>query len=352
MTKCDTASSNATDPRDAFDAASIPFMREKLATLYSEFREAEAAANRERAPPEAGGRIGAYRSRACPSCTTASEAASQIVSAHGLRVVECPACGFFYARNVMEEGSDFARYRLSDIDQATVKLRDSVPYLHLEVARARYYLTLISEVGGTSAIRRPGSLLEIGCGSGTFLVEASRLGWDSLGVDPGLAAVGQARQRSARVVLGYFPQDLPDPSIRVDLIAMLDVLEHVVEPRPFLREIKERLRPGSLLFVQVPNWDSLLVQVEGARSTIVAPGHWSYFTRDTLVRLMANEGFAALHVETVVSELDRVAGYPIDTIAAAYARLRPGIALPQPLTASDLYRLDLGYKLIGIFKGQ
>ena len=341
----DQNSRSGPDARDAFDAGSLPGMRERLATLYAGFRKAEAAINRERAPPSSGGRLGEYRDRVCPGCAADPPSGATLVSAHGLAVVACPHCGFVYARNVLESSSDAARYRLSEIDKITMELRDSAPYLELEVARARYYLHRIASVE-----RQPGALIEIGCGSGTFLVEAAKLGWEALGVEPGLAAAEQARSRGARIAAGYFPQDLPDPERRVDLVAMLDVLEHIIEPRPFLRDVKARLNPGGLLFVQVPNWDSLLVQVEGARSTIVAPGHWSYFTRGTLATLLAGEGFHMVHAETVVSEIDRITSYPADEVAGTFLKLRPGLALPRPLTPLALYDLDLGYKLIAIFR--
>ena len=77
------------------------------------------------------------------------------------------------------------------------------------------------------------------------------------------------------VIDGYFPQDFPDREQRFDAIAMLDVLEHIVEPRPFLREVKARLNAGGLLFVQVPNWHSLRSssKASAARSSPLVIGH-------------------------------------------------------------------------------
>ena len=59
------------DPRDAFDAALIPGMRDRLAEAYARFRAAERTVVAALAPAEAGGGgIGAYRARAtCPACS-------------------------------------------------------------------------------------------------------------------------------------------------------------------------------------------------------------------------------------------------------------------------------------------
>ena len=78
-------------------------------------------------------------------------------------------------------------------------------------------------------------------------------------------------------------------------MAVLDVLEHFAEPLRFLTELRTHLSPGGRLLVQVPNWDSLLVRLEGDRSSVVAPGHWSYFTPRTLPALLARSGFRVEH---------------------------------------------------------
>lgn len=343
-----------TDPRATFDAALIPGMRARLAEGYARFRAAEARAIALAAPPEAGGRLGRYRTRDCPSCGGPAPDRA-VLRNHGIDVVTCPACGLTYTRQVMEESADAARYQASELDIEAMRLRCSGPYLELEEARARYYLDLLEECSAGA-----GSLLDIGCGTGTTLVQAKARGWSVLGLEPGKAAAAVARERLGeadrhRVIEGYFPADLPADQQRFDAISILDVLEHFVDPLAFLHLVKRHLSPRGVLFVQVPNWDSLLVQLEGAASSVICTGHWTYFTPMTLPALLARAGFHALHVETVVSEIDRIASFPDVAKSAVVARLRPseaGAAWPDdngPLSATRLHRLGMSYKLIGIF---
>lgn len=330
------------DPRAAFDAALIPGMRDRLADAYREFRAREAEAIATLAPPASGGSIGAYRDRDCPICGTPAGAARPVLQAHGLTLLDCPGCGLTYTRQVMEEAADAGRYRASALDEALIALRLSEPYLELETARARYYLDRLAAQGAAG-----GRLLEIGSGFGTLLVEAGQRGWQALGLEPGRLGATATRRRGATVVEGYFPQDLPDPAARFEAIAALDVLEHMASPLPFLADIRQRLAPGGLLFIQVPNWDSLLVRLEGAASSVVCPGHWSYFTPATLTGLLARAGFRALEVGTVQSEIDRQAAFAPEAVAAALNQLRPGEAgVPD---AARLHALKLGYKLVGVF---
>jgi SAM-dependent methyltransferase len=260
-----------------------------------------------------------------------------------------------YARQVMEESADSARYQASELDIEAMRLRCSGPYLELETARAQYYLDRLEEW-----TQGRGALLDIGCGTGTTLVEAEARGWRVLGLEPGRTAAAVAQERLGtpdrpRVIEGYFPQDLPANQQSFDVISILDVLEHFVDPQAFLRRIRKRLAPSGRLFVQVPNWDSLLVQLEGTASSVICTGHWNYFTPKTLPEMLARAGYRALHVETVVSEIDRIAAFPDAAKTRMVARLRPKqpcFAWPDEngqQSAALLHRLGLSYKLIGIF---
>jgi SAM-dependent methyltransferase len=337
------AMSVSRDPREQFDAALIPGMRARLAELYAHFRALETDAMQALAPPEVGGTTGAYRQRDCPNCATRSVGQTPILRAHGLDLLDCPSCGLTYTRQVMDADADAARYARPEQDRAAMRLRTSDPYLELETARDRYYLARLMDRGFL-----PGRLLEVGCGTGTLLLEAQRLGWHTLGVEPSHAAVQVARERGAAVVQGWFPADLPADAHAFDAVAVLDVLEHFADPLDFLREMRACLSPCGRLLVQVPNWDSLLVQLEGASSSVVCPGHWTYFTPRTLSALLSRSGFRPLSIETVVSELDKIMTHAPERIADLLGRLRP-MAPVGALSAARLHELGLGYKLFGVF---
>ena len=325
-------------------------MRERLAEGYLRFRAAQAKDVALSAPPEAGGSLGAYHDRNCPNCD-AFPPGRALLRAHGLDLVTCPACTLTYTRQVMDEIADEARYQASEVDAESISLRCSAPYLELETARSRYYLDRLKET-----CVQAGSLFEVGCGTGTFLLEAQAMGWDAFAIEPGLDAAKVARKRGARVIDGYFPRDLSADLCDFDVIAMLDVLEHIADPRTFLRNAREHLAANGRLFIQVPNWDSLIVQLEGTSSTVVGDGHWSYFTPSTLPDLLARAGFRTLFIETVVSEIDRIAKFTEADRDVALTRLRPALSRTVDLSLADISSADflhehgLGYKLIGIFE--
>jgi SAM-dependent methyltransferase len=95
-------------------------------------------------------------------------------------------------------------------------------------------------------------ILEIGCGTGHNLVMLKRFGRvDAVEIDGAARAI--ASQRLGRPVM-----DAPLPALTgveegaYDLVALLDVLEHVQEDREALRSIARRLRPGGRILLAVP----------------------------------------------------------------------------------------------------
>jgi len=76
--------------------------------------------------------------------------------------------------------------------------------------------------------------------------------------EPDATARELAAQKSgAEILPGYLPDDLPAHFDNFDLIAALDVLEHVEDDFASMRALSRRLRPGGHLFVTVPAYPSL-----------------------------------------------------------------------------------------------
>jgi SAM-dependent methyltransferase len=95
-------------------------------------------------------------------------------------------------------------------------------------------------------------ILEIGCGTGHNLEMLQRFGRaDGIEIDP--AARALAEQRLGRPI-----GSAPLPALTgvedgaYDLVAILDVLEHVEEDQAALESIARKLRPGGRILIAVP----------------------------------------------------------------------------------------------------
>ncbi|CAA9511539.1 MAG: hypothetical protein AVDCRST_MAG39-2039 [uncultured Sphingomonadaceae bacterium] len=116
------------------------------------------------------------------------------------------------------------------------------------VARRRILQTLIARL----RLPRGARILEVGCGTGHNIAMLRAFG-DVEAVEADEAARGFAREASGLPIgNGLLPELNEVSDARYDLVALLDVLEHVDEDRASLRSIARKLKPGGRLLLTVP----------------------------------------------------------------------------------------------------
>lgn len=325
-----------------FDVASQPGLRAELAAIYSRFRSIQAASQAILQDVQTGP---LDPRTACPGCGVPVSTATPLFTKHGVTHQACTACGLVYTAQTLADSADAAQYDDTPFMQAYAELKRHPLYARLEHAKATYLLQQVQ-------LQRPAlqTVLDIGASTGGMLAAASDLGLAAYGVEPDRALARYLHDRHGeRCVTGYFPQDIPPHWPRFDLITLLDVLEHMVKPVAFLQQVARHLAPGGVLLVQVPNYHSLLVQLEGAANSNFCVGHWQHFSPRTLPAVLARAGFDCLGTGTCISEFDRVQAFPDAQIRATLQPLVAPADVELPQCPDDLYAHGLGYKLYGLF---
>jgi SAM-dependent methyltransferase len=102
-----------------------------------------------------------------------------------------------------------------------------------------------------------GRLLEVGCGTGIFLNEMRRRGWDVAGIEPSSYASGYARQRFGVKVFDGPLERYDEEAGCFDVVALWNVLEHLPHPAKGIVQLQRLLKPGGLLVISVPNYEGL-----------------------------------------------------------------------------------------------
>jgi 2-polyprenyl-3-methyl-5-hydroxy-6-metoxy-1,4-benzoquinol methylase len=136
-------------------------------------------------------------------------------------------------------------------------------------------------------------LLDVGCGNGAFLNIASSAGWMAYGADPDPASISRARAAGFNVKLGGISA-YSDMIGKFDAITFSHSIEHVHQPKIDLMVAYSLLRPGGVLYVDTPDFNS-----PGCRRYkekwrgIEAPRHLVIFSSSGLKQLLADIGFTS-----------------------------------------------------------
>ena len=190
-------------------------------------------------------------------------------------------------------------YRQSQLDGLYGRQAENMFYLPFE-ARKRTQEDYIDLLRRHS--RMAGSFLEIGPDIGLFASSFGRLGafdqfWlyePNRDVHQPLAENFRGMRHTIRTGI-FHAADVPAQS--VSTAVMIHVLDHLLEPAQFLREIASSMEPNGVIFIVAHDCASLLARVLRGRWPPYALQHPQLFSRRSIATLLQASGFEVL--ETV-----------------------------------------------------
>ncbi len=101
------------------------------------------------------------------------------------------------------------------------------------------------------------NLLDVGCGTGDFLLNCKTNGWKVEGVEPNNNAKNLAKSKLAINQPSVVYTDLSEiNSKQFDVITLWHVLEHVPNLSAYILNLKLLLKPNGVLVIAVPNYKS------------------------------------------------------------------------------------------------
>ena len=145
------------------------------------------------------------------------------------------------------------------------------------------------------------TVLDIGIGTGDFLLACKKNGWSVTGIEPNKNARTIAQEKFEQTVdntlskifydsLKSLQESHTENSPKFDVITMWHVLEHVPEVENYIKQLKSFLKPNGTLIIAVPNFKSYDAFYYGKFwAAFDVPRHLYHFSKKSIKTLFGNE---------------------------------------------------------------
>jgi SAM-dependent methyltransferase len=156
---------------------------------------------------------------------------------HGIEVFDCRRCA-----------ATIQKVRLSEEELATWyrESYSALVYTHTPEHDAAVADLRIKAYGD----KLRGSILDVGCGNAAFVTACKNKGLDAVGQE-----IGEVPEAAEWYVHSGDLFEIGFPTDFYDAVTCHDVLEHVVDPERFLRELRRILKPGGWFILDWPDFE-------------------------------------------------------------------------------------------------
>src|SRR3989344_2411685 len=141
----------------------------------------------------------------------------------------------------------------------------------------------------------PGKILDIGCGLG-WLLSVLPDSWDKYGIELSKTAAVNAKKYGK-----IFEGPLSDSNYEdnyFDVIFTHHVIEHMERPEEEIKNMKRILKPGGILILGTPDFDSGCARLFGSNYRLLHDKtHISLFSNDSMHRFLRDNKFDIFRVE-------------------------------------------------------
>lgn len=216
-------------------------------------------------------------------------------------VIACKSCGTLFAKHPPKEErldeiySDSYYEGWKGVDKKlTEKTRN------MKIYTFSYYLKLLKR----NTKLKGKKLLDIGCATGYLLEAAKKEGADCYGVEVSPYGAQEANKKfPGRIFCGILEEAKYQDNY-FDIITMTDLIEHVLDPVFFLKEVNRILKPEGYILIITPNFHSWWSKILGKKWTNFKEEHLFYFSPTSLKFLMKKSDFKIIYEKAVSKYLN------------------------------------------------
>lgn len=218
---------------------------------------------------------------------------------NGYNVIDCVECGF---KHVYPYPNDEVLEKIYSEEYYT---RDKPNYIS-EYQKDRDWWNLVYDyrynIFSDLIKKEHKSILDIGSGPGHFLLEGQKKGWFVHGLEPNIDAYNYSKKDLNLNISKSFYEIGTRFEKKYDVINLGEVLEHLNNPKIFIKDLVENLNKGGLISIIVPNDFNPFQMIVNENCNnkewwILPPWHLNYFNFDSLKKFLKDIG-----LEVVLSQ--------------------------------------------------
>lgn len=213
----------------------------------------------------------------------------------GFTIIRCRDCGLFQ----MDFTGSYSEFIREYYNREFFKgSSNRAGYCDYEGDRAAEEKNMQTYLRGIKRFQTGGTLLDIGCATGLFMLQAQKQGFDVYGIDVSDYATRIAKRRFGKKIKASPVEKARYPENFFDAVTLFDVVEHVQDPRRILTKLHRFLQPDGILVINTGDAGSQLARFQGKDwHFFIPPQHFYNFSRDTLTALLTQSGYQVVRVE-------------------------------------------------------
>ena len=220
----------------------------------------------------------------CPLCFETGFV--DIGEKNGYKLVTCSSCGFIYVNpmpTTMQLEDVYKDYRQTK--RYLKKLRKKIFTSTFKLKRLKRH----QKISGKE-------FLDVGCSIGATVEAAHRLGYQSMGIDLDKPVVTRAQKMFPHIEFNSITTELLVKNKRTfDFIYCAEVIEHVPNPRQFVKTLTDLMNENALLYITTPDAGHRRVPKNFVNwNRVTPPEHICYFSRTTMQKVLEESGLTVI----------------------------------------------------------
>lgn len=235
--------------------------------------------------------------RNCPACN--SKKYKFLLIKNGGTYVECDKCKMIFINPVFKDKFLIEYYKNNHDVKHKITQKDYLFYNHIFSKGLKL---------ATKSFKKPGNILDIGCGNGFFLDLARKRNWKTHGLEINLLESFIAKSKGHNIQTRILKN--ANFNEKFDIITFWDVFEHIKDSLDLLKMCKKLLKKNGIIFMQCPSRDSIALKIlQEACNMLDGIEHVNIYGKQSLMALCKKAKYKIIEYDTVISEIGVINNY-------------------------------------------